>query len=64
MLKHVTISNFANKIFAYENIATTLHNHISVYYTDAILFSDFIRSQCPGEIHAGEYPGEENGEKN
>ena len=27
-LKHVTISNFANKIFAYENIATTLHNHI------------------------------------
>ena len=26
-LKHVTISNFANKIFAYENIATTLHNH-------------------------------------
>ena len=23
-LKHVTISNFANKIFAYENIATTL----------------------------------------
>ena len=42
-LKHVTISNFANKIFAYENIATTLHNHISVYYTDVILFSDFIR---------------------
>ena len=29
-LKHVTISNFANKIFAYENIATTLHNHNSV----------------------------------
>ena len=29
-LKHITISNFANKIFAYENIATTLHNHISV----------------------------------
>ena len=27
-LKHVTISNLANKIFAYENIATTLHNHI------------------------------------
>ena len=27
-LKHVTISNFANKIFAYENIATTLYNHI------------------------------------
>ena len=27
-LKHVTISNFTNKIFAYENIATTLHNHI------------------------------------
>ena len=27
-LKHVTISNFANKIFAYENIVTTLHNHI------------------------------------
>ena len=27
-LKHITISNFANKIFAYENIATTLHNHI------------------------------------
>ena len=27
-LKHVTISNFANKIFSYENIATTLHNHI------------------------------------
>ena len=26
-LKHVTISNFANKIFVYENIATTLHNH-------------------------------------
>ena len=42
-LKHVTIRNFANKIFAYENIATTLHNHISVYYTDVILFSDFIR---------------------
>ena len=42
-LKHVTISNFANKIFAYENIATTLHNHISVNYTDVILFSDFIR---------------------
>ena len=42
-LKHVTISNFANKIFAYENIATTLHKHISVYYTDIILFSDFIR---------------------
>ena len=42
-LKHVTISNFANKIFAYENITTTLHNHISVYYTDVILFSDFIR---------------------
>ena len=42
-LKHVTISNFANKIFAYENIATTLHNHISIYYTDVILFSDFIR---------------------
>ena len=42
-LKHVTISNFANKIVAYENIATTLHKHISVYYTDVILFSDFIR---------------------
>ena len=42
-LKHVTISNFTNKIFAYENIATTLHNHISVNYTDVILFSDFIR---------------------
>ena len=41
-LKHVTISNFANKIFAYENIATTLHNHISDNYTDFILFSDFI----------------------
>ena len=27
-LKHVTIGNFTNKIFAYENIATTLHNHI------------------------------------
>ena len=27
-LKHVTISNFANKIFAYVNIATTLHNHM------------------------------------
>ena len=27
-LTHVTISNFANKIFAYENIATTLHNYI------------------------------------
>ena len=27
-LKHVTISNFVNKIFAYENIATTLRNHI------------------------------------
>ena len=27
-LKHVTISNFANKIFVYETIATTLHNHI------------------------------------
>ena len=27
-LKHVIISNFANKTFAYENIATTLHNHI------------------------------------
>ena len=39
----ITISNFANKIFAYENIATTLNNHISVYYTDVILFSDFIR---------------------
>ena len=26
-LKHVTISNFANKIFAYENIATTLHKY-------------------------------------
>ena len=26
--KHVTISKFANKIFAYVNIATTLHNHI------------------------------------
>ena len=39
----------------------------SVYYTDVILFSDFIRydplSQCPGEIHAGEYPGEEHGNK-
>ena len=43
LLAHVTISNFAIKIFAYENIATTLHNHISVYYTDVILFSDFIR---------------------
>ena len=42
-LKHVTISNFANKIFAYENISTTLHNHISVNYTDVILFSDLIR---------------------
>ena len=41
-LKHVTISNFA-----YENIATTLHNHISVYYTDFILFSDFIRDKTP-----------------
>ena len=40
---HHTVSNFANKIVAYENIATTLHNHISVYYTDVILFSDFIR---------------------
>ena len=50
----------------YENIATTLHNHISVYYTDVIIFSDFIRYpifQCPDEIHAGEYPGEENGKK-
>ena len=27
-LKDVTISNFANKIFAYENIETTLNNHI------------------------------------
>ena len=35
-LKHVTISNFANKI--YENIATALHNHISVNYIDVILF--------------------------
>ena len=45
-LQCVTISNFANKIVAYENIATSyiiLHNHISVYYTDVILFSDFIR---------------------
>ena len=44
-LKNVTISNFANKIFAYENIATNiiLSNHISVYYTDVIPFSDFIR---------------------
>ena len=46
-LKHVTRSNFANKIFTYENIATTLHNHISVNYyiplADVILFSDFIR---------------------
>ena len=25
-LKHVTISNFANKIFVYENIATSLHS--------------------------------------
>ena len=52
-LKHVTISNFTNKIFAYENIVTTLHNHISVYYTDIILFSDFIIS----------VPSEENGKK-
>ena len=42
-LKHVTISNFANKILAYENIATTTfmyygYNHITVYYTDAIIF--------------------------
>ena len=37
-LKHVTISNFANKIFAYENITTTLHNHISVNYTDMSFF--------------------------
>ena len=27
-LKHVIISNFENKIFAYENISTILHNHI------------------------------------
>ena len=27
-LKHVTISNFVHKIFAYEKIATTLRNHI------------------------------------
>ena len=50
-LKHVTISNFANKIFAYENIATTLYNHI--LYTAKVnqyivqngchFFSDFIR---------------------
>ena len=33
-LKHVTISNFANKIFAYENIATTVH-YITTYCTTA-----------------------------
>ena len=43
-LKHVTISNFANKIFAYEKHCDYIYNkHISVYYTDIILFSDFIR---------------------
>ena len=44
-LKHDTISNFANKIFAYENIVT-IHNHI--LYTANVNqyiqgFSDFIR---------------------
>ena len=52
-LKHVTISNFA-----YENIATTLHNHISVYYTDVILFFWFHKirphiSMPRYEIHVG-----------
>ena len=39
-LKHVDISNFANKIFAYENIATTLNNHVSVviFFTLSIFF--------------------------
>ena len=37
-LKHVTISNFSNNIFAYENITTTLHNHISVYCTIQMSF--------------------------
>ena len=49
-LKHVTISNFVNKIFAYENIVTTLHNHILctanvnqyIVQNGCLSFSDFI----------------------
>ena len=40
-LKHITISNFANKIFAYENIVTTLRalifaniNFCGIYFCD------------------------------
>ena len=43
-LKHITISNFANKIFAYENIATTLHNHIILY--TAIVNQDIVQNGC------------------
>ena len=43
-LKHITISNFANKIFAYENIATTLHNHFEhifyIYLLEQIMKSE------------------------
>ena len=37
-LKHVTISNFANKIFAYENIATTLHLTTSLFIIQMSFF--------------------------
>ena len=43
-LKHVTISNFANKIFPHENIATTLHLTTSLLIIQmSLFFSDFIR---------------------
>ena len=42
-LKHVTISNLADKIFAYENITTTLHNHI--LYT-ANVYQYIVQNAC------------------
>ena len=44
-LKHVTISNFANKIFAYENMATTLHMYtvnVNQYIVQNALFKSML----------------------
>ena len=40
-LKHVTISNFTNKMFAYENIATNVNQYI--VQNGCHSFSDLIR---------------------
>ena len=65
-LKHVTISNFANKIFAYENIATTKPHLCLLYRCHSFFWFHKIRPpiSVPGKIHADEYPGEGHGQKN